>query len=148
MYEYKSSLAPFFTSYVEFKRSLGYKLQDTSSFKNLDRFLCECSYGGSIGLSEEILSRWCACQGPSYSPVRGQEDSSRLIGICRCRGRAFPGARVPLGLEGSRSGDPRGDLSPATGALGLSSAWPKTPGFWSAPLFFGHDTVSLPGTWS
>jgi integrase/recombinase XerD len=59
MYEYKSSLAPFFTSYVEFKRSLGYKFQDISTFKNLDQFLCECSYGGSIGLSEKTLSTWC-----------------------------------------------------------------------------------------
>lgn len=59
MYEYKSSLAPFFTSYVDFKRSLGYKFQDISTFKNLDRFLCECSYGGSIGFSEKILSTWC-----------------------------------------------------------------------------------------
>ena len=59
MYEYKSSLAPFFTSYVDFKRSLGYKFQDISTFKNLDQFLCECSYGGSIGLSEKILSTWC-----------------------------------------------------------------------------------------
>jgi len=31
MYEYKSSLAPFFTSYVDFKRSLGYKFQDIST---------------------------------------------------------------------------------------------------------------------
>lgn len=58
MDEYKSILAPFLTSYVEFKRSLGYKIQDTYSFRNLDRFLCERSYG-SIGLTEEILSRWC-----------------------------------------------------------------------------------------
>jgi integrase/recombinase XerD len=58
MEEYKSPLAPFLTSYVEFKRSLGYKIQDTSSFRNLDRFLCDRSYG-SIGLTEEILSRWC-----------------------------------------------------------------------------------------
>lgn len=59
MYEYKSSLAPFFTSYVDFKRSLGYKFRDISTFKNLDRFLCECAHGGSIGLSEKILSPWC-----------------------------------------------------------------------------------------
>ena len=58
MDEYKSLLAPFLTSYVEFKRSLGYKIQDTCSFRNLDRFLCDRSYG-SIGLTEEILSRWC-----------------------------------------------------------------------------------------
>jgi integrase/recombinase XerD len=58
MDEYKSILAPFLTSYVEFKRSLGYKIQDTYSFRNLDRFLCERSYG-SIGLTEGILSRWC-----------------------------------------------------------------------------------------
>jgi len=58
MDEYKSSLAPFFTSYVEFKRSLGYKMQYTYVFKNLDRFLCERAYE-SIGFSEEILSSWC-----------------------------------------------------------------------------------------
>ncbi len=56
MDEYKSPLAPFLTSYVEFKRSLGYKIQDTHSFRNLDKFLCGRSYG-SIGLTEEILSR-------------------------------------------------------------------------------------------
>jgi integrase len=59
MYEYKSSLAPFFTSYVDFKRSLGYKFQDISTLKNLDQFLCECSYGSSIGLSEKVLSPLC-----------------------------------------------------------------------------------------
>lgn len=59
MYEYKSSLAPFFISYVEFKRSLGYKLQNTYRFERLDQFLYESSYGGSIGLPEKILSRWC-----------------------------------------------------------------------------------------
>lgn len=58
MDEYKSLLGPFLTSYVEFKRNLGYKIQDTFSYRNLDRFLCDHSYG-SIGLSEEILSRWC-----------------------------------------------------------------------------------------
>ncbi len=58
MDEYRSSLAPFFTSYVEFKRSLGYKMQDIYAFKNLDRFLCDRAYE-SIGLSEEILSSWC-----------------------------------------------------------------------------------------
>lgn len=59
MYEYKSSLAPFFISYVDFKRSLGYKFQDISTFKNLDQFLCEYSHDDSIGLSEKILSTWC-----------------------------------------------------------------------------------------
>lgn len=58
MDEYKSILARFLTSYVEFKRSLGYKFEDTYNFRSLDRFLCDHSYG-SIGLSEEILSRWC-----------------------------------------------------------------------------------------
>jgi len=58
MDEYKSSLAPFLTSYVEFKRSLGYKMRYTYVFKNLDKFLCERAYE-SIGLSEEILSSWC-----------------------------------------------------------------------------------------
>jgi len=58
MDDYKSSLAPFFTSYVEFKRGLGYKIQYTYVFRNLDRFLCEQAYE-PIGLSEEILSMWC-----------------------------------------------------------------------------------------
>jgi integrase len=59
MDEYRSSLAPFLTSYVEFKRSLGYKMQYTHVFKSLDKFLCERAYD-SIGLSEEILSSWCS----------------------------------------------------------------------------------------
>jgi integrase len=58
MDEYKSALAPFLTSYVEFKRSLGYKMQYTYVFKDLDRFLCERAYE-SIGLNEAILSSWC-----------------------------------------------------------------------------------------
>lgn len=58
MDEYKSSLAPFFTSYVEFKRSLGYKMQYTHVYKNLDRFLHERAYK-PIGLTEDILSDWC-----------------------------------------------------------------------------------------
>jgi integrase/recombinase XerD len=58
MAEYNSCLAPFFTSYVEFKRSLGYKMQYTHYLKNLDHFLCERAYE-SIGLTEDILSEWC-----------------------------------------------------------------------------------------
>ncbi len=58
MVEYKSSNAPFLTSYVEFKRSLGYKMQYTYVFKNLDRFLYERAYK-SIGFTEDILSDWC-----------------------------------------------------------------------------------------
>jgi hypothetical protein len=58
MDEYKSALAPFLSSYVAFKRSLGYKIQHTHVFQNLDRFLCERAYA-SIGLREEILSSWC-----------------------------------------------------------------------------------------
>lgn len=58
MDEYRSSLAPFLASYVEFKRSLGYKIEYTYVFRNLDRFLCERAYE-QIGLSEEILSSWC-----------------------------------------------------------------------------------------
>lgn len=58
MDDYMSSLAPFFTSYVEFKRSLGYKFQYTHVFKNLDRYLYERNYK-PINLSEEILSNWC-----------------------------------------------------------------------------------------
>ncbi|MDA3938559.1 MAG: tyrosine-type recombinase/integrase [Spirochaetia bacterium] len=58
MAEYKSSYAPFFTSYLEFKRSLGYKMQNTHVFKNLDRFLHERA-DKSIGFTEDILSVWC-----------------------------------------------------------------------------------------
>lgn len=58
MDEYKSVLAPFLSSYVAFKRSLGYKMQYTYVFQNLDRFLCGRDYA-SIGLSEQILSNWC-----------------------------------------------------------------------------------------
>jgi integrase/recombinase XerD len=58
MDEYKSALAPFLRSYVAFKRSLGYKMQYTWVFHNLDRFLWERAYE-SIGLREKILSSWC-----------------------------------------------------------------------------------------
>jgi integrase len=58
MDEYKSILAPFFKSYVEFKRSLGYKIQSTHVFRNFDSYLCEQDYN-SISLSETILSSWC-----------------------------------------------------------------------------------------
>ena len=58
MTEYISCLATFFNSYVEFKRSLGYKMQCTYVFENFDRFLHEHAYE-SIDLTEEILSKWC-----------------------------------------------------------------------------------------
>lgn len=54
---FRSSIAPLIQSYVDFKRSLGYKFQYTYVFSNLDRFLCEQAYK-SLGLSEEILSKW------------------------------------------------------------------------------------------
>ncbi|MDP2791687.1 MAG: tyrosine-type recombinase/integrase [Rectinemataceae bacterium] len=59
MDKFKSLLAPFLTSYIEFKRNLGYKIRYTYVFQNFDRFLCEHSYG-SIGLSEDIFSSWCS----------------------------------------------------------------------------------------
>lgn len=55
---FKSKTAPIIKSYLEFKRSLGYKFQYTYVFSNLDRFLCEQEYA-SLGLSEEILNTWC-----------------------------------------------------------------------------------------
>ena len=58
MNEFKSTLAPFFVSYVEFKRSLGYKIRYTYVLMNLDNFLSDCSYE-LIGLSEAIISKWC-----------------------------------------------------------------------------------------
>ena len=67
MDEYKSSLASFLTSYVEFKRSLGYKMQHTYVLQNLDRFLCEQAYE-AIGLTEEVLSAWC-CRRANESEV-------------------------------------------------------------------------------
>ncbi len=57
MNELKSSLAPFIKSYVDFKRSLGYKYSDMYTFSSLDRFLFDQSYE-SLGLSEEILRQW------------------------------------------------------------------------------------------
>lgn len=58
MTEYKSCLAPLFISYVEFKRSLGYKMQYNFALRNLDSFLHRHGYK-SICLTENILSKWC-----------------------------------------------------------------------------------------
>lgn len=58
MNELKSSIAPLIKSYVDFKRSLGYKFSNTYVFSSLDRFLFEQSYE-SLGLNEEILKKWC-----------------------------------------------------------------------------------------
>jgi len=57
MDDFRSSMAPLIQSYVDFKRSLGYKFQNTYVLSNLDRFLCEQAYQ-SLGLSEEILKKW------------------------------------------------------------------------------------------
>lgn len=57
MYNFKSSLAPFIKSYVDFKRSLGYKFQRTYALDNLDRFLYEQAYE-SPGLTEKIVIKW------------------------------------------------------------------------------------------
>jgi len=57
MDDLRSSIAPLIKSYVDFKRSLGYKFKYIYVFRNLDRFLCDQSYE-SMGLSEEILSKW------------------------------------------------------------------------------------------
>lgn len=57
MADFKSSMAPLLKSYVDFKRSLGYKFQYIYVFNNLDQYLCEHAYK-SLGLSEEILSKW------------------------------------------------------------------------------------------
>lgn len=58
MDDFRSSIAPLIKSYVDFKRSLGYKFQYTYVFRTLDRFLCDHAYE-SLSLSEEILSKWC-----------------------------------------------------------------------------------------
>lgn len=63
----KSNMAPLIKSYVDFKRSLGYKFQYTYVFSNFDRFLYEQEYG-LLGLSEEILSKWSE-QSPHESEV-------------------------------------------------------------------------------
>jgi len=60
-------MAPFIKSYVDFKRSFGYKFKNIYVFNNLDKFLCEQSYE-TLGLSEEILSKWCQSR-PNESDV-------------------------------------------------------------------------------
>lgn len=57
MDDFRSCMAPLIISYVDFKRSLGYKFQYTYVLRSLDRFLCEHAYE-SMALSEEILSKW------------------------------------------------------------------------------------------
>jgi integrase len=57
MDDFKSSMAPLIKSYVDYKRSLGYKFQHTYVLHNLDRFLYEQAYE-SLGLPEEIFSKW------------------------------------------------------------------------------------------
>jgi hypothetical protein len=57
MDDLRSSIAPLIKSYIDFKRSLGYKFKYTYVFRSLDRFLCDQAYE-SLGLSEEILSKW------------------------------------------------------------------------------------------
>jgi integrase/recombinase XerD len=57
MDDFKSSIAPLIKSYVDFKRSLGYKFQHTYVLSNLDRFLYEQAYE-SLELTEEIICKW------------------------------------------------------------------------------------------
>lgn len=57
MDELRSIVAPLIKSYIDFKRSLGYKLQYTYIFSSFDRYLYEHSYQ-SLELSEEILGIW------------------------------------------------------------------------------------------
>lgn len=57
MDDLRSSMAPLIKSYVDFKRSLGYKFKYIYVFSNLDRFLFDQSYE-SLGLSEEMLNKW------------------------------------------------------------------------------------------
>ena len=63
MDEYQCALAPFLTSYVEFKRRLGYKLEDTSTFRNLDRLVRDrsvspkrSSHGGAIAVPMKVIA--------------------------------------------------------------------------------------------
>jgi integrase len=57
MDDLRSSMAPLIKSFIDFKRSLGYKFNNTYVFRSLDRFLCDQAYE-SLDLSEEILSKW------------------------------------------------------------------------------------------
>lgn len=57
MNELKSNMAFLIKSYVDFKRSLGYKFSNTYVFSSLDTFLFEQSYE-MLGLSQEILKKW------------------------------------------------------------------------------------------
>ncbi|MDO8685399.1 MAG: tyrosine-type recombinase/integrase [Clostridiales bacterium] len=57
MDDFKSNMAPLIKSYVDFKRSIGYKFQHTYVLHSLDLFLYEQVYE-PLGLTEEILSKW------------------------------------------------------------------------------------------
>lgn len=57
MEEFRSNMAPLIKSYIDFKRSLGYKLKYTYVFSNLDSFLCEQEYS-LLGICEEIFNKW------------------------------------------------------------------------------------------
>jgi integrase/recombinase XerD len=67
MDNFKSSLAPLIKSYVDFKRSLGYKYQRLCVLHAFDRFLYEQEYN-SLGLTDELLSKWSE-RHPSESDV-------------------------------------------------------------------------------
>lgn len=57
MKELKSNLAPVIKSYIDFKRSLGYKFQNIYTLSNFDGYLYDNSYK-LMGISEEILNPW------------------------------------------------------------------------------------------
>jgi len=67
MKELRSNLAPLIKSYIDFKRSLGYKFQDIYVFSNFDGYLYDHAYK-SVGISEKILRPWTE-QRPNESNV-------------------------------------------------------------------------------
>ncbi|MEQ8192152.1 MAG: tyrosine-type recombinase/integrase [Candidatus Eremiobacterota bacterium] len=57
MVEYYSSHGPFFTEYIEFKRSLGYRYKCEYVFAVFDRFLLENNVT-DIGLTRKVFEQW------------------------------------------------------------------------------------------
>jgi integrase len=57
MVEYNSSYGPFFTEYMEFKRSLGYRYKYEYVFTAFDRFLLDNNVT-EIGLTRKICQKW------------------------------------------------------------------------------------------
>ncbi len=80
MDKFRSWLAPLIKSYVEFKRSLGYKFQHLHYFRDFDWFLYEHSYDSSR-LTDEILNKWCERR-PSESDVARYKRIDHIRNLC------------------------------------------------------------------